>query len=43
MRISRTGGARRNRGGIKAAGGEFKHGLNLLTRYVELFNDFLYA
>src|SRR5579872_3157 len=43
MRIGRSGCLRRNRGHVKAAGGEFEHSLNLLTRHMKLLDDFLYA
>jgi hypothetical protein len=43
MRIIQSGGTRRNRRRVEAAGGEFEHRLNLLPRYMKLLDDFLDA
>src|SRR5580704_3151768 len=43
MRIVRGRRAGGNRWGVQAAGGKFQHRLNLLSRYMELLDDFLDA
>src|SRR5271157_6011908 len=43
MRIRQSGGTRRSRRCVEAAGGKFEHRLNLLPRYMKLLDDFLDA